>query len=80
MRKTKLLSVVAADFSPYCLRHTYCTDLQSKNVPLNVAKYLMGHSDVSTTANIYTHTTDDVIDDAAALINEKPVKRVEKIG
>lgn len=53
---------------PYCLRHTYCTDLQRAGVPLNVAKYLMGHSDISVTANIYTHTTEDVIQDAAEKI------------
>lgn len=53
------------ELTPYCLRHTYCTDLQRAGVPLNVAKYLMGHADISTTANIYTHTTDDVIQDAA---------------
>lgn len=51
--------------TPYCLRHTYCTDLQRAGISLNVAKYLMGHSDISVTANIYTHTTDDVILDAA---------------
>lgn len=53
------------ELTPYCLRHTYCTDLQRAGVPLNVAKYLMGHSDISMTANIYTHTTEDVIQDAA---------------
>jgi integrase len=31
---------VADDLSPYCLRHTYCTDLQSAGVPINVAKEL----------------------------------------
>lgn len=58
MRLTKVLSVVASDFVPYCLRHTFCTDLQKKGMPINVAKYLMGHSDISVTANIYTHITD----------------------
>jgi len=29
MRLIKVLSVVAPDFVPYCLRHTYCTDLQA---------------------------------------------------
>ena len=48
-------SMVAEDLTPYCLRHTFCTDLQRAGVPLNVAKELMGHSDVSVTANIYTH-------------------------
>jgi integrase len=65
------LSVVAPDLVPYCLRHTYCTDLQAKGVPINVAKYLMGHEEISVTAGIYTHMTDDVIADAANRINDK---------
>jgi len=68
MRLTKVLSVVAPDLVPYCLRHTYCTDLQAKGVPLKVASYLMGHASISVTANIYTHITDDAISEAAALI------------
>lgn len=49
------VSVVADDLVPYCLRHTFCTDLQRAGVSLNVAKELMGHSDIQMTANIYTH-------------------------
>ena len=30
-------SVVAEDLVAYCLRHTYCTDLQRAGVPINVA-------------------------------------------
>lgn len=59
---------VLNELQPYCLRHTFCTDLQRAGVPLNVAKYLMGHKDISVTANIYTHTTEDVIQDAAEKI------------
>lgn len=51
-------SVVANDLVPYCLRHTYGTDLQDAGVQMNVAKYLKGHEDIHTTANIYTDTTD----------------------
>lgn len=37
------------------LRHTFASILINKNIPLfNVSKYL-GHSDISTTANIYAH-------------------------
>ena len=57
-------SVVAEDLVAYCLRHTYCTDLQRAGVPINVAKYLMGHSDISVTSKIYTSMTPDVIDRA----------------
>jgi len=68
MRNRKILSVVAPDFVPYCLRHTYCTDLQTKGVSLKMASYLMGHANISVTANIYTHITDEAISDVAALI------------
>ena len=68
MRLKKVLSVVAPDLVPYCLRHTYCTDLQTKGVSLKMASYLMGHTNISVTANIYTHVTDDAISDVAALI------------
>lgn len=68
-RNQIIISVVASDLVPYCLRHTYCTDLQDKGVPINIAKYLMGHSDISLTAKIYTHTTKKAIKDAADKIN-----------
>ncbi len=54
-------SVLAADLTPYCLRHTFCTDLEAAGVPINVAKVLMGHSDISVTANIYTHKNKSVL-------------------
>lgn len=62
-------SVVAEDLTPYCLRHTFCTDLQRAGVPLNVAKELMGHSDIQTTANIYTHRDNAVLHTSIALLD-----------
>ena len=67
-RYMKTCSVIAPDLVPYCLRHTYCTDLQQKGVHLKTASYLMGHTDISVTANIYTHITDDTLLEAARLI------------
>lgn len=55
-------SVLAPDLEPYLLRHTFCTDCQAAGVPLNVAKELMGHSDISVTAKIYTHMVDEVFE------------------
>lgn len=60
--------LVSDDLVPYCLRHTFCTDLQDAGVPINVAKDLMGHADISLTAKIYTHTTDTSINNAAKLM------------
>lgn len=54
-------SVLAPDLTPYCLRHTFCTDLQRAGVPINVAKELMGHANISVTANIYTHRDQKVL-------------------
>ena len=60
---------LAEDFVPYDLRHTYCTDLQKKGIDIRTAQYLMGHSDISLTANIYTHADNSTILEAAKLIN-----------
>lgn len=46
---------LADDLTPYCLRHTYCTNLQRYGVDIRTAQRLMGHSDITMTANIYTH-------------------------
>lgn len=74
---------VAEDLIPYCLRHTYCTDLQAARVPINVAKEFMGHSSIETTANIYTDFSEDAFDYSADLINsyaekKKRTKRAHK--
>ncbi|MCU7380464.1 site-specific integrase [Clostridiales Family XIII bacterium ASD5510] len=53
----------------YCLRHTYCTDLELKGVPINIAKELMGHASVETTAKYYTHFTKTTMLLAKQLIN-----------
>lgn len=70
VRRNKIVeSVVADDLVPYCLRHTFCTDLQRAGVPLNVAKELMGHADIQTTANIYTHRNQNVLHAGIALLD-----------
>jgi integrase len=63
-------SKIAKDLTPYCLRHTYCTDLEIAGVPINIARYLMGHSDIALTSKIYTHTGEKAIQEAAKKINE----------
>ena len=50
----------APDLVPYCLRHTYCTDLQKKGVDIRVAQKLMGHSSIDLTSTIYSHIDEDL--------------------
>lgn len=62
-------SKLSGDLTPYCLRHTFCTDLQKAGVPINIAKEIMGHSDISVTANIYTHRDNATIHQNFALLD-----------
>ncbi len=41
------------------LRHSYATWLVTEGVPVNVVRKVMGHEQVSTTLDMYTHTPDD---------------------
>ena len=61
---------VAADLVPYCLRHTYCTDLRAAGVPIEVAKDLMGHADISLTAKIYSHAEETSISAAKKSVDK----------
>lgn len=59
---------LADDFVPYCLRHTYCTDLCKAGIDVRTAQRLMGHANISITADIYTHVDLNDIDHAGELL------------
>ena len=67
---------VAADLTPYCFRHTYCTDLAKAGIPITTAKELMGHSDIKLTANIYTHVDTGMILSVADALEAYTIKAV----
>lgn len=69
-RNQIIVHAVAGDLDPYCLRHTFCTDLQAAGVPINIAKEFMGHSDIALTSKIYTHHSETAFQNAAKSINE----------
>jgi integrase len=51
------------------LRHTFCTMLAKNNVPLKTASVLMGHSNIGTTAKIYTHIDEQQKKSAVAALD-----------
>lgn len=61
--------IIGQDLTPYNLRHTYATELVKKGVDIKTAQYLLGHSDIRVTMNIYAHVTDDMIETARNKIN-----------
>ena len=40
---------------PHTFRHTFCTRLIMAGVDVKTVQYLMGHADITTTMNVYTH-------------------------
>lgn len=40
---------------PHVCRHTYCSNIDRSRISVKTLQYLMGHSDISTTLNVYTH-------------------------
>ena len=53
----------------HSLRHTFATKLFEAGVPLKTVQMLLGHSDISITANIYTH-----------VMKEKKIDAVEELN
>ena len=54
--------------SPHYLRHNYATILFKSGVDVKTAQYLLGHSDIHTTMNIYTHLQKSMLDERAKKI------------
>ncbi len=58
--------------TPHVCRHTYCSNQAKAGMNPKTLQYLMGHSDISVTMNVYTHIG---FDDA-----EEELKRMEELG
>lgn len=42
--------------TPHVLRHTFCTNAQQADLDVKSLQYIMGHSNVSVTLDVYTHS------------------------
>lgn len=54
----------------HCLRHTYATKLFERKARPETVQKLLGHSSISTTADIYTHVMPKQKTDAAETLND----------
>lgn len=41
--------------TPHICRHTYCTNMAKSGISPKTLQYLMGHSSIEVTMNVYTH-------------------------
>ena len=49
--------------TPHVCRHTFCSNMAKSGMNPKTLQYIMGHSDISVTLNVYTHVQ---FDDAQA--------------
>lgn len=45
--------------TPHVFRHTFCTNMANVGMDIKILQYVMGHSDVGVTLNVYTHASYD---------------------
>ncbi len=65
-----IIHAIPQDITPYYLRHTYATKLAELGVDIKTAQYLLGHTDIKMTANIYTHVSNKMFDEAKEKLHE----------
>lgn len=47
--------VAMPNIKPHVCRHTYCSNMAKSGMNPKTLQYLMGHSDIAVTLNVYTH-------------------------
>ena len=45
--------------TPHVCRHIFCSDMAKSGMNPKTLQYIMGHSDISVTLNVYTHLNYD---------------------
>ena len=65
--------------TPHVCRHTYCTNMALSGVSAKTLQYLMGHSDISITLNVYTHIKFDDAQKEVELVQEQQQKEMENV-
>lgn len=54
-RYNKIYKVQIPNITPHVCRHTYCSNMAKSGMNPKTLQYLMGHSDIGVTMNVYTH-------------------------
>ena len=65
--------------TPHVCRHTYCTNMALSGVSAKTLQYLMGHSDIGITLNVYTHIKFDDAQKEVEVIQARQQKEMESV-
>jgi len=72
----KIYKVELPKITPHVCRHTYCSNMAKSGISVKTLQYLMGHSDISVTMNVYTHLKlEDAQDELEKLKVREQVKK-----
>lgn len=72
----KIYKVELPKITPHIARHTYCTNMAKRGIAVKTLQYLMGHSDISITMNVYTHLKlEDAKDEMEKLRIQEEIKK-----
>jgi len=67
------------NITPHVFRHTFCTNMANAGMDVKTLQYLMGHSDVGVTLNIYTHANyDRAAEQMAKIVDFKQADKQEQ--
>lgn len=79
-RYNDIYRVQMPNITPHVCRHTYCSNQAKAGMNPKTLQYLMGHSDISVTMNVYTHINFDDAEEELRKLEEfrKAQAEVEK--
>lgn len=88
-RYNDIYRIQMPNITPHVCRHTYCSNQAKAGMNPKTLQYLMGHSDISVTMNVYTHVNFDDAEEelkrmeafrkAQAEVEKKPAKAVSQM-
>ena len=69
------------NITPHVLRHTFCTNMANAGMGSKDLQYIMGHSDISTTLNTYTHASyDHAAEQMSRLVDLTPYLPAQQVS
>ena len=72
----KIYKVELPKITPHVARHTYCTNMAKRGISVKTLQYLMRHSEIGVTMNVYTYLKlEDAKDEVKRLEVEEELKR-----
>ena len=71
----KIYRIQMPKVTPHVCRHTFCSNMAKSGMNPKTLQYIMGHSDISVTLNVYTHLNYDDAEEEMQKVVESSTKK-----